>query len=249
MRGPSPLLGYNTNVRHKGKLYHIQTEDSGINHPHIITHLFADGGRIIASKKTAYAQYVGSEKLQEIVKKLMQEQHKAMFIALRDCVYDEEEDGATAPANGSAAAARAGDGDGSAQTVDGSGAADGSAAEVRGGGAEASAQAPRSAAPASIDKKPEPPPEVKAPELDLDALERAAEAKIAQSAAAKVRSDARKRGVGRYKQTVPAESKRPERPSKMPDPQASIFNGQVLRSKSLDEVILSYLADDSSDDK
>ena len=44
----SPLPGYNTNVRHKGKLYHIQTEDSGINHPHIITHLFADGGRISA---------------------------------------------------------------------------------------------------------------------------------------------------------------------------------------------------------
>src|SRR4029079_16315179 len=98
MRGPSPLLGYNTNVRHKGKLYHIQAEDSGVNHPHIITHLFADGGRIIASKKTAYAQYVGSENLQEIVKKLMQEQHKAMFIALRDCVYDEDEEGAAANA-------------------------------------------------------------------------------------------------------------------------------------------------------
>ena len=45
----APLLGYNTNVRHKGKLFHIQTEDSGIGHPHIITHLFADGGRIVAS--------------------------------------------------------------------------------------------------------------------------------------------------------------------------------------------------------
>ena len=52
----SPLLGYNTNVRHLGKLYHIQTEDSGVRHPHVITHLFADGGRIIASKKTTYAE-------------------------------------------------------------------------------------------------------------------------------------------------------------------------------------------------
>lgn len=198
-KGPSPLLGYNTNVRHKGKLYHIQTEDSGVKHPHIITHLFADGGRIIASKKTNYAQYLGSENLSEVVKKLMQEQHKAMFIALRDCVYDEDEDtGATA---------------------------------------------------APTDKRPEPiiePP--KAPELDLDALERAAEAKIAASAAAKAGTDARRRGVGRYKQTAPAREK-PERPSLMPDPNASIFNGQVLRSKSLDEVILSYLADDGSEEK
>ena len=86
----SPLLGYNTNVRHLGKLYHIQTEDSGINHPHIITHLFADGGRIVASKKTNYAEHVGRDNLQDAVKKMMQAQHKAMFIALRDGVYDED---------------------------------------------------------------------------------------------------------------------------------------------------------------
>ena len=86
----APLLGYNTNVRHKGKLYHIQTEDSGIDHPHVITHLFADGGRIVASKKTTYAERVGDAGLQDIVKKLMQGQHKAMFIALRDGLYDED---------------------------------------------------------------------------------------------------------------------------------------------------------------
>jgi hypothetical protein len=86
----APVLGYNTNVRHKGKLYHIQTEDSGIDHPHVITHLFADGGRIVASKKTSYAERVGSEGLAELVKKLMQAQHKAMFISLRDGLYDED---------------------------------------------------------------------------------------------------------------------------------------------------------------
>lgn len=86
----APVLGYNTNVRHKGKLYHIQTEDSGIDHPHVITHLFADGGRIVASKKTSYADRVGSDGLPDQVKKLMQGQHKAMFISLRDGVYDED---------------------------------------------------------------------------------------------------------------------------------------------------------------
>ena len=48
----SPLLGYNNNVRHKNRVFHIQTEDSGVNHPHIITHLFMDGGRILKSVKT-----------------------------------------------------------------------------------------------------------------------------------------------------------------------------------------------------
>jgi hypothetical protein len=87
---PSPLVGYNTNVRHKGKLYHIQTEDSGVKRPHVITQLFADGGRIIASEKTSYAEHVESEDLAAIVKQLMQEQHKRVFIALRDGTYDED---------------------------------------------------------------------------------------------------------------------------------------------------------------
>jgi len=91
---PSPLVGYNTNVRHKGKLYHIQTEDSGVKRPHIITQLFADGGRILASEKTSYQEHLEAENLSEVVKKLMQEQHKRVFIALRDGIY--EEDGAKA---------------------------------------------------------------------------------------------------------------------------------------------------------
>ena len=88
---PSPLVGYNTNVRHKGKLYHIQTEDSGVKRPHVITQLFADGGRIIASEKCSYEEHLAADCLQAIVKQLMQEQHKRVFIALRDGVYDEED--------------------------------------------------------------------------------------------------------------------------------------------------------------
>jgi len=87
---PSPLVGYNTNVRHKGKLYHIQTEDSGVKRPHVITQLFADGGRIIASEKTSYQEHVGSDDLAEVVKEMMRDQHKRVFIGLRDGVYDED---------------------------------------------------------------------------------------------------------------------------------------------------------------
>ena len=87
---PSPLVGYNTNVRHKGNLYHIQTEDSGVKRPHVITQLFADGGRIIASEKTSYEEHVGAENIAVVVKQLMQEQHKRVFIGLRDGVYDED---------------------------------------------------------------------------------------------------------------------------------------------------------------
>ncbi len=84
----SPQLGFNNNVRHKGRVFHIQTEDSGVKHPHIITHLFADGGRILKSTKTSYADFVGDEELPKKVRSLMQEQHKAMFIALRGGKFD-----------------------------------------------------------------------------------------------------------------------------------------------------------------
>jgi hypothetical protein len=83
-------VGYNTNVRHKGNLYHIQTEDSGVKRPHVITQLFADGGRIIASEKTSYEEHVGAENIAAIVKELMQEQHQRVFIGLRDGVYEED---------------------------------------------------------------------------------------------------------------------------------------------------------------
>lgn len=85
------MVGFNTNVRHHGKLFHIQTEDSGIQHAHIFTHLFADGGRIVATKKTSYQSFLGGSNVSENVRRLMQAQHKAMFIALRDGLFDEDE--------------------------------------------------------------------------------------------------------------------------------------------------------------
>ncbi len=84
----SPQLGYNTNVRHKGKLFHIQTEDSGVARPHIITHLFVDGGRILKSVKSSYADSLEEPDLIAYIRRRMQEQHKAMFVALRDGEFD-----------------------------------------------------------------------------------------------------------------------------------------------------------------
>ncbi len=96
-KAQSPLLGYNTNVRHKGRVFHIQTEDSGIARPHVITHLFADGGRVLKTAKTSYADLVALDDVQVRVKKLMQDQHKAMFIALRDGQFDAQFEVPAAP--------------------------------------------------------------------------------------------------------------------------------------------------------
>ena len=55
-------VGFNNNVKYKGLVFHIQTEDSGLDKPHIITHLFADGGRVIKSHKRSYATSRGNSR-------------------------------------------------------------------------------------------------------------------------------------------------------------------------------------------
>jgi hypothetical protein len=205
-QGPSPLLGYNTNVRHKGKLYHIQTEDSGINHPHIITHLFADGGRIVSSKKTSYASILTADDLKGLVKKMMQEQHKGMFISLRDGSFDEQE-GLLNVASTSTTLT---------DTTPGT---------------EAAILEPEPRAPTPSKRAPAAPARV-----DVEALERAAMRLASPDAA---------RG-GLYQTTQPTRGAGTRTKSK---PSESIFGSDLLSEKSLDEVILSYLATDLEEDE
>jgi hypothetical protein len=79
--------GFNHNVTHAGRVFHVQTEDSGVNNPNITTHLFV-GGNILASKKTSYAELLKAENLQELVRQLMEDQHKQMLRNVVSGVYD-----------------------------------------------------------------------------------------------------------------------------------------------------------------
>ena len=76
------LTGFNTNIRHRGVLFHVQSEDSGRAHPHIITHLY-HGGTIIFSEKSSYASHVNEPNLEDVVRGLMEGQHKAVLKRLR----------------------------------------------------------------------------------------------------------------------------------------------------------------------
>lgn len=76
------IPGYNHNVKYRETIYHVQTEDSGVDNPHIITHLFV-GGNIIDSRKTSYADIAKNDRLKEMLVELMQDQHKGM---LRDLI-------------------------------------------------------------------------------------------------------------------------------------------------------------------
>ena len=74
--------GFNTNVRHRGTLFHVQTEDSGRANPHMITHLFYKG-TILASEKQSYAEDAERDDIDETVKQRMETQHLGMLGRLR----------------------------------------------------------------------------------------------------------------------------------------------------------------------
>jgi hypothetical protein len=199
-KGRSPQVGYNTNIRHKSKLYHIQTEDSGVDRPYITTHLFVDGGRIIATRKTDYSNFLKEENLEEIIRNLMMKQHKAMAIALKDCVFDKKE----------------------------------------------SQQNP----PVQVAQEKQP-----AGRFSFDTLERAAEARVAESAARKSSQTKDTRisakpapGTGEYRiSNAPRKKSGTKNKQQEPPLSESIFGSNTSNEKSLDEVILSYLSQDAGE--
>jgi hypothetical protein len=79
--------GFNTNYRHRGVLFHVQTEDSGRTNPHVITHLFY-GGNIISSVKRSYSDHLKTQNVQGMVRDLMESQHKAMLKKLSRGEHD-----------------------------------------------------------------------------------------------------------------------------------------------------------------
>lgn len=83
----SPIAGYNHNVRYRGLIFHVQTEDSGLQSPHLFTHLFF-GGVIISTRKLVYD--AGSA--EDAIKGLMQSQHKVVLRDLKRGLFDDKID-------------------------------------------------------------------------------------------------------------------------------------------------------------
>ena len=92
MRRPSfrrAQMGFNNNIKFRERVFHIQTEDSGLDQPHVITHLFADGGRIVKSHKRSYADGVNRQDVTQYVRALMKAQHMEMVVMLREGRFDD----------------------------------------------------------------------------------------------------------------------------------------------------------------
>ncbi len=82
------VLGFNHNIMYRGEVFHVQTEDSGVDIPNIVTLLY-QGGVIHCSIKTSYSDIVKMDNLEQVVEELMKEQHKQMMRRLKSGELDE----------------------------------------------------------------------------------------------------------------------------------------------------------------
>jgi hypothetical protein len=81
------IPGYNHNVKYKERIFHVQTEDSGVKNPHIITLLYY-GGNILESVKSTYANLLSTPELETNLPNIMQKQHKEVLRGLISGRYD-----------------------------------------------------------------------------------------------------------------------------------------------------------------
>jgi len=83
------ITGYNTDVKHDGKVFHVQTEDKGIANPIIETLIYVGGGQIIASKQYNYVNLVVGGKCDDrAVSELLESQHRRMMRWVSGGKYD-----------------------------------------------------------------------------------------------------------------------------------------------------------------
>ena len=76
------ITGFNTDVKFRGLVYHVQTEDKGKDNPLIET-LIYKGGEILASRRLPYAELVKGTEAEPAISRLMEEQHKAMILEVK----------------------------------------------------------------------------------------------------------------------------------------------------------------------
>ena len=81
------ITGFNTDVKHKNRVFHIQTEDKGDANPCVESLVYV-GGEILATKRTSYAEVVREGGDDHAVQDLMEQQHRTMIAAVQRGRFD-----------------------------------------------------------------------------------------------------------------------------------------------------------------
>ncbi len=75
------ITGFNTDVEHEGVVYHVQTEDKGLDTPFILSLVYV-GGAILASKRSPYTDLLGGDFDSAALGERLQRQHTLICRAI-----------------------------------------------------------------------------------------------------------------------------------------------------------------------
>ena len=75
------ITGFNTDVEHEGIVYHVQTEDKGLDTPLLLSLVYS-GGAILASKRTSYQDLIDAGFDEAILAERLQRQHRLICAAI-----------------------------------------------------------------------------------------------------------------------------------------------------------------------
>ena len=82
------ITGFNTDIEHDGVVYHVQTEDKGLDTP-IILSLVYTGGTILASKRAPYQDLIAEGFSDEVLAERLKRQHKLICAAIHSGRIDD----------------------------------------------------------------------------------------------------------------------------------------------------------------
>jgi hypothetical protein len=75
------ITGFNTDVEHDGVVYHVQTEDKGLDSPLILSLVYV-GGAILASKRSPYEDLIAAGFSDEALSERLKRQHRLICAAI-----------------------------------------------------------------------------------------------------------------------------------------------------------------------
>jgi hypothetical protein len=76
------ITGFNTDVKFEDNVYHVQTEDRGLDNP-MFESLIYIGGSIVAKKLTPYSDKLSEGATEETLASLLKRQHQVVIAAIR----------------------------------------------------------------------------------------------------------------------------------------------------------------------
>lgn len=75
------ITGYNTDVEHDGVVYHVQTEDKGLDTPLVLSLVYS-GGAILASKRSTYHDLIAAGFSEAALTERLKRQHRLICAAI-----------------------------------------------------------------------------------------------------------------------------------------------------------------------